>query len=67
MEIKPIPFQEGAEEGWHSVLKAYDDNLVLYNHEPASLLAFEQLLHERTGGYMDTLDQLLCQTTQQSI
>ncbi|MEV5480027.1 MULTISPECIES: ATP/GTP-binding protein [Streptomyces] len=67
MEIKPIPFREGAEDGWRSVLKAYDSNLVLYNHEPDALLAFERLLHERTGGYMDTLDQLLCQTAQQSI
>ncbi|WP_326715571.1 hypothetical protein OG758_47380 [Streptomyces sp. NBC_01474] len=40
---------------------------MLYNHEPGSLLALEQLLHERPGGYMDTLDQLICQTAQQSI
>lgn len=67
MRINPIPFRQGQEEGWRSVLKSYDDNFVLYNHEPGSLLAFEQLLHERTGGYMNTLDQLLCQTAQQAI
>ncbi|MFF7146271.1 ATP/GTP-binding protein [Streptomyces nodosus] len=67
MEIKPIPFREGAVEEWRSVLKAYDENLVLYHHEPGSLLDFETLLHERTGGYMDTLDQLICQTAQQAI
>ncbi|WP_330436627.1 hypothetical protein [Streptomyces griseoaurantiacus] len=49
------------------MLKAYDDNLVLYNHKPGSLLDFDTLLHERTGGYMDTLDQLICQTAQQAI
>lgn len=67
MEIKPIPFREGLEADWRSVLKAYDDNLVLYNHKPGSLLDFDMLLHERTGGYMDTLDQLICQTAQQTI
>ncbi|MFD7225528.1 hypothetical protein ACFV9P_31700 [Streptomyces sp. NPDC059892] len=25
------------------------------------------MLHERTGGYMDTLDQLICQAAQQAI
>ncbi|MEU6449796.1 ATP/GTP-binding protein [Streptomyces sp. NPDC046979] len=67
MTIKPIPFRKGLEEDWRSVLKAYDKNFALYNHVPESLLHFEQFLHERTGGYMDTLDQLLCQTAQQAI
>ncbi|MFF1400775.1 hypothetical protein ACFVZD_44490 [Streptomyces sp. NPDC058287] len=40
---------------------------MLYHHEPESLLAFDELLHERTGGCMDTLDQLICQTAQQAI
>ncbi|GGY72213.1 hypothetical protein GCM10010326_78010 [Streptomyces xanthochromogenes] len=37
------------------------------NHKPGSLLDFDTLLHERTGSYMDTLDQLICQTAQQAI
>ncbi|MFF9077950.1 hypothetical protein ACF1FX_36180 [Streptomyces sp. NPDC014646] len=49
------------------MLRAYDSNLRLYGHEPGSLLGLEEELHERTGGYMDTLDQLICQTAQQAI
>ncbi|WP_416972248.1 ATP-binding protein [Streptomyces sp. 4F14] len=69
MWIRPIPFSEGDEEDWRSVLLRYDKNLRLYNHVPGAeaLLEFEEELHERTGGYMDTLDQLLCQTAQQAI
>ncbi|MFI6611923.1 ATP/GTP-binding protein [Streptomyces sp. NPDC050507] len=67
MRISPIPFREGLEEDWRSVLQAYDGNLTLYNHVPGALLNLEKVLHERTGGYMDSLDQLLCQTAQQAI
>ncbi|MEU6935689.1 ATP/GTP-binding protein [Streptomyces rubiginosohelvolus] len=67
MTIKPILFRAGLEEDWRSVLLAYDKNLALYNHVPESLLSLDKLLHERTGGYMDTLDQLICQTAQQAI
>lgn len=67
MRINPIPFHAGQEEGWRTVLRAYDSNLRLYDHEPGSLLDLEEELHERTGGYMDTLDQLICQTAQQAI
>lgn len=67
MRINPIPFHVGQEEEWRSVLQAYDSNLRLYNHEPGSLLDLDEKLHERTGGYMDTLDQLICQTAQEAI
>lgn len=68
MQIRPIPFSKGAENaGWRDVLMAYDDNLRLYDHRPGSLLEFEAYLHERTGGYMDTLSQLICQTAQDAI
>jgi len=49
------------------VLQSHDDNLRLYNHQPGALLELDEELHERTGGYMDTLDQLICQTAQQAI
>lgn len=69
MRIRRIPFHEGREDAWRTVLMDYDKNLRLYNHAPGAgkLLDFEEELHARTGGYMDTLDQLLCQTAQQSI
>ena len=50
-----------------SVLQRYDSNLRLYNHKPGTLLDLEEELHARTGGYMDTLDQLICQTAQEAI
>ncbi|MFJ7181052.1 hypothetical protein ACIQXA_32700 [Streptomyces massasporeus] len=69
MWIRPIPFSKGQEGDWRSVLMRYDENLRLYNHVPGAgkLLDLDEELHERTGGYMDTLDQLLCQTAQQAI
>ncbi|MFF7159627.1 ATP/GTP-binding protein [Streptomyces sp. NPDC008139] len=69
MRIRPIPFHKGHEDPWRTVLMDYDKNLRLHHHVPGAgrLLDFDEQLHERTGGYMDTLDQLLCQTAQQSI
>ncbi|WGD38716.1 ATP-binding protein [Streptomyces cathayae] len=69
MRIRRIPFHEGQQDAWRTVLMDYDKNLRLYNHVPGAgkLLDFDTELHARTGGYMDTLDQLLCQTAQQSI
>ena len=67
MRISPIPLHAGQEGGWRSVLQRYDSNLRLYNHKPGTLLDLEEELHARTGGYMDTLDQLICQTAQEAI
>lgn len=67
MRIRPIPFHQGQEEGWRTVLQSYDDNLQFNNHQTGALLELEEELHERTGGCRDTLDQLICQTALQVI
>lgn len=48
---------------WLGLLKALESNLVLFEHEPGTLLApeFAEYLFKRTGGYIQSLVSLLAQ------
>lgn len=64
--VGPVPYNED----WISVLKRIEEDLRLYKHQPGTLTtpAMAQYLHKRTGGgYMDTLNLLICQAAQLAI
>lgn len=54
-------------EDWHTVVDAFEDDLVLYDHKPKTLLGLSKYLHKRTGGYIETLSYLICQAAQEAI
>ncbi|MET8965257.1 TniB family NTP-binding protein [Streptomyces sp. NPDC004074] len=58
-----IPFGDD----WHSVVQGFDDDLRLYDHKPGSLLKLSRYLHQRTGGYIGSLNDLICQAAQEAI
>ncbi|MFF2367812.1 AAA family ATPase [Streptomyces sp. NPDC058122] len=52
---------------WHSVVKGFDDDLCLHDHQPDSLLKLSRYLHKRTDGYISALSDLICQAAQEAI
>ncbi|WP_097883252.1 AAA family ATPase [Streptomyces sp. st140] len=54
-------------EDWHSVVQGFDEDLCLYDHKPHSLLKLSRYLHQRTGGYIASLSDLICQAAQEAI
>ncbi|MFI0162720.1 TniB family NTP-binding protein [Streptomyces albidoflavus] len=52
---------------WHSVVQGFDEDLRLYDHKPGSLLKLSRYLHQRTGGYIASLSDLICQAAQEAI
>ncbi|WP_406349823.1 AAA family ATPase [Streptomyces sp. NBC_00658] len=54
-------------DDWHSVVQGFDEDLSLYDHKPGSLLKLSRYLHQRTGGYIASLNDLICQAAQETI
>lgn len=54
-------------DAWHSVVRGFEEDLCLYDHKPESLLRLSKYLHQRTGGYIDSLNDLICQAAQETI
>lgn len=54
-------------EDWHSVVQGFDEDLCLYDHKPGTLLKLSRYLHQRTGGYIASLSNLVCQAAQEAI
>ncbi|MFD7924037.1 AAA family ATPase [Streptomyces sp. NPDC059740] len=54
-------------DDWHGVVQAFDEDLRLYDHEPGSLLGLSRYLHKRTGGYISSLNDLICIAAQEAI
>ncbi|MEF3113878.1 ATP-binding protein [Streptomyces chrestomyceticus] len=54
-------------DDWHSVVKGFDDDLRLYDHIPGTLVKMSRYLHKRTGGYINTLNDLICTAAQDAI
>jgi hypothetical protein len=65
--VNPIPYSSKDPDAWQSVVGAFDDDLRLFNHTPGSLIDLSEYLHQRTGGYIDSLNQLICQGAQEAI
>lgn len=57
----------GYGDDWHSVVKGFDDDLRLYDHVPGTLVTLSRYLHKRTGGYINTLGDLICTAAQDAI
>lgn len=54
-------------EDWHRCVQAFEEDLRLYDHKPRTLLKLSRYLHKRTGGYIDSLNELICQAAQEAI
>lgn len=65
--VNPIPYSSKDPDAWQSVVGGFDDDLRLFKHTPGSLIDLSEYLHERTSGYIDSLNQLICQAAQEAI
>ncbi|MFE1764014.1 ATP-binding protein [Streptomyces angustmyceticus] len=65
--VNAIDYSSEAPEDWENVVEAFEDDLRLHKHKENTLLELATYLHERTGGYMETLNQLICQAAQEAI
>lgn len=54
-------------DDWHSVVQAFEQDLRLYDHKPGTLVKLSRYLHQRTGGYIASLNDLICQAAQEAI
>lgn len=54
-------------DDWHSVVHAFEEDLRLYDHAPRTLVKLSCYLHKRTGGYINTLGDLICTAAQEAI
>lgn len=44
---------------WKDLLGAYEANLILAEHKPMDLIGLADLMHDRTGGYLVSLNHLI--------
>jgi hypothetical protein len=54
-------------DDWHGVVQGFEDDLRLHDHKPGSLLKLSRYLHKRTGGYIASLNDLICMAAQEAI
>lgn len=54
-------------EEWHNCVRAFEEDLRLHDHEHGTLVDLSKYLHKRTGGYIDALNDLICQAAQEVI
>jgi len=54
-------------DDWHSCVQGFEEDLRLYDHQPGTLVKLSRYLHKRTGGYIDSLNDLICQAAQEAI
>lgn len=65
--VNAIDYSSQAPEEWENVVEAFEDDLRLHTHKSGTLLELAAYLHERTGGYIETLNHLICQAAQEAI
>jgi len=65
--VDPIPYTSKEPGDWEGVVGGFDDDLRLYEHRNGDLVRLSAYLHRRTGGYIDSLNQLVCQAAQEAI
>lgn len=65
--VNRIPYSPKDPAEWESVVGAFDDDLRLFKHTKGSLVSLSEYLHQRTGGYIDSLNHLICQAAQEAI
>ncbi|MFE1367220.1 AAA family ATPase [Streptomyces anulatus] len=54
-------------DDWHSCVQGFEEDLRLHDHQPSTLVKLSRYLHKRTGGYIDSLNDLICQAAQEAI
>ncbi|OPC76465.1 hypothetical protein B4N89_46320 [Embleya scabrispora] len=64
---RPHPLHLQGAGDWEGVVGGFDDDLRLYAHRNGDLVRLSAYLHRRTGGYIDSLNQLVCQAAQEAI
>ncbi|MGI5473355.1 Mu transposase C-terminal domain-containing protein [Streptomyces sp. CA-132043] len=62
-----IDYSPEAPDAWEDIVEAFEDDLRLYKHKKNTLLELSSYLHQRTGGYIETLHHLICQAAQEAI
>jgi hypothetical protein len=65
--VDTIDYCPTAPEAWEGVIEAFEDDLRLHHHTPGTFLELAGYLHRRTGGYIETLNHLICQAAQEAI
>ncbi|MGW5117298.1 hypothetical protein ACWEQ8_17965 [Streptomyces noursei] len=59
--LGPLPLHKNDQETWPGIIKEFEQNLRLHRLSPNALVDEAVYLHQRTGGYMKLLSQLICQ------
>ncbi|WP_318205846.1 ATP-binding protein [Streptomyces sp. SCL15-4] len=65
--VGTIDYSPTAPEDWEDVVEAFEDDLRLHKHQKGTLIGLASYLHKRTGGYIETLNHLICQAAQEAI
>ncbi|MHB6904004.1 ATP-binding protein [Streptomyces sp. DB-54] len=59
--LGPLPLHKNEQQTWPGIIKKFEENLRLHHLSPNALVDEAVYLHQRTGGYMKLLSQLICQ------
>ncbi|MFC6064335.1 ATP-binding protein [Streptomyces ochraceiscleroticus] len=68
--VRTRPFPRPArspKDLWRTIVKTYDGNLRLFQHQPDDLTRLAEELWERTRGYLGALSYLVCSAAQEAI
>lgn len=65
--VNAIDYSPEAPEDWEDVIEAFEEDLRLYKHKKGTFVELADYLHQRTGGYVETLNHLICQAAQEAI
>ncbi|WP_326759925.1 ATP-binding protein [Streptomyces phaeochromogenes] len=57
----------GDREQWQALIVTLEESLRLHRHQPGTLLALDAYLHERTGGLIGSLSQLIREAAVEAI
>lgn len=61
--LRPFTLANDDEKGlWNGIIKQFEKDLCLFNHQPGELLKLSTYLHQRTGGSIGSLGRILTGT-----
>lgn len=65
--LAPFPLSQDTAPAWGSIVKGFENNLRLHDLSKGFLTRNAAYLHDRTGGYIKALSQLICQAAVHAI